>query len=628
MQNLLYFFRLLKGNKLLYFFSVLCVVLAVFGGVFEPLIIKTAVDFCVNGQIVNDNLFTNYIEKYLKYNELYVNLLVLAFGLVLVNGLSSIMSFLKGYFSSIPAQKVGEKLRRQLFSHVQDITSNELSKIKTGDWVQRCTSDVNMIVTFLESNFVEIVRVISLILFVSISMAAIDLKLVLAGTFLLPFIIVFSVVFFRKVNKAFKIYEEAEGAFTSYVNEYISGIRTFKTLGRQEDEYLKFDGMNVELREKTKKLIDWFAYYWSFSNLMCYGQSLTVIIYGAILVSRGETTVGTISAFVAYGIMLSFPMQQLGRVLSDASKTVVSIKRVREILDSKKECYLRGDEPEIEGQIAFDSVSFSYDGKHPTLKNVSFKVLKGQTLGIIGPTGAGKSTLVNLMSGLYDCNNGLIEIDGCDLSKINKKWLRSNIGVVSQEAFLFSRTIKKNTLMAKTDANKEDIDTAYANSSFKEVVHKFELGEDTLLGERGVNLSGGQRQRLSLARTLIRDYPILVFDDSGSALDAHTEEEIRIKLKDLRKDKTTVVISHRISAVCHSDLIIVMDKGQILEKGSHGDLIDKKGMYYTLCCLQDKINDEGRVKHLWKALREEGIVDLTEAYGEKCSDISECIETK
>ena len=629
MKNLKFFLKLLKGSSIAYFSAILLLLGSVLTGIFEPLILKTAVDFCINGFIVNDNSFANMILPYINREFSFgLVLLILALALVLINIVTSVLAFLKDVLSSVCAQRVGKKLRDKVFEHIQDVNVSELLEVKKGDWVQRCTSDVETIVTFLEIYFVEILRVFALVIFVGVSIFLLNVRLAVAGTFLIPVMIGFSVYFFNRINRIFTKYDEAEGELMNHVGEYVNGIRTLKSFGKDELEFEKFDEVNKDARNKLQKLIDLFAYYWSFSNLLSHIQTLTVLIYGSILVVRGDTTIGTITAFIGYGIMLNFPIQQLGRILAEASKSMVAIKRIREILETSKESYDDGELSEITGGILFEKVGFYYNDKRAVLEDISFSVKKGETVGIIGATGAGKSTLVNLLVGMYKPTCGKIYIGDSLIENINKKWLRDNVGIVSQEAFLFSRKVSENIIMSNEQATQKQINMAYKNSDFVNVLSKLSHGEDTLLGEKGVNLSGGQRQRLNLARTIVKDYPILVLDDCASALDAHTEREVRENIKGIRKGKTTFIISHRISSVWDCDKILVMDKGNIVECGNHSELIEKEKLYYNLCYLQDKLKDKERGDILWGQRKTKKQQGLTLGFGEKCLGTLESLKIK
>lgn len=342
----------------------------------------------------------------------------------------------------------------------------------------------------------------------------------------------------------------------------------------------------------TYKLLQLLAGYWSSSDLLCMLQIGTVLIFGSYWASIGEISLGTLIVFTTYEGMLLWPVRQMGRILTDLGKTLVSLKRIHEILEQPIEAPSANElKPEIKGEIEFKNVTFGYDADKPMLKNISFKVKAGQTVAILGPTGSGKTSMMHLLPRLYDFQEGSITIDGIDIRNIEKKWLRKNIGIVLQEPFLYSKSILENIGLAKDHALEEEVYAAAQTASVHSVIQEFDKGYETLVGERGVTLSGGQKQRVAIARTLILDSPVLIFDDSLSAVDTETDTAIRKALKQRDKSATTFIISHRITTLSEADFILVLDEGRIVQTGTHQELIDEPGLYQRIWSIQNALEE-------------------------------------
>ncbi|NLG23824.1 MAG: ABC transporter ATP-binding protein, partial [Clostridiales bacterium] len=372
-----------------------------------------------------------------------------------------------------------------------------------------------------------------------------------------------------------------------------TGVRVVRAFGRQAHEVEKFAAANDDLLKKSRKLTDLLSLYWSSSDLMSMAQTGTSLIYGVALAARGDLTVGQLTVFVTYVNMMVWPIRNLGRILSDMGKSLVSLERIDEVLRQKSETDDEGATcPPIDRDIEFVDVGFEYEENNPVLRGVSFTVKRGQTVAILGATGTGKSTLMHLMQRLYDVKRGEIKIGGVNINAIQKKYLRSRIGLVLQEPFLYSRSVRDNVRIARPNAPDDQVFDAARVAAAHDFIGDFEKGYDTMVGERGVTLSGGQKQRVAIARTLIKDSDILIFDDSLSAVDTETDAAIRDALREKREGTTTFIISHRLTTLSEADFIVVLEEGRVGQIGTHEQLIHQEGLYKRIYQIQSALEEE------------------------------------
>lgn len=598
----------MEGNRSLYVISILAVGAAIFLRFAWPMVLRVTIDSIIGNKPVETSGWMqpiiirvfhflggkSVLEKSLWMSSSILILLTLSRGIFL---------FFKGKWSAIASESIAQKIRDDVYDHLQYLPYDYHVKAKTGDLIQRCTSDVETIRGFLSMQLVEVGRAFFMLFFALSFMLPMSMGMTLVSLSLVPFIFAFAVVFFIKVKAAFKASDESEGRLSTVLQENLSGVRVVRAFARQKYEIDKFDVKNVEYRNLTYKLIRLLAWYWSVSDFLSLIQIIAVTVLGTYWAASGIITLGTLLAFTSYVGMLLWPVRQLGRVLTDMGKALVSIERIQEILDEPIEDLDDGiSKAEIEGNIEFENVSFYYDEDHPILENVSFKVKKGQTVAILGPTGSGKSTLVGLLPRLYDNQGGSIKIDGIDVKKISKRVLRENIGIVLQEPFLFSKTLKDNIGLATNEAEEKEIFKAAKTASVHDVIKSFEDGYDTAVGEKGVTLSGGQKQRVAIARTIINGSPILIFDDSLSSVDTETDAAIRRRLKKLENKATTFIISHRLITLAEADMILVLDQGKIVQQGTHLELIEQEGLYKRVWAIQNSLEEE-------LSLEEEGLTE-------------------
>ena len=484
-------------------------------------------------------------------------------------------------------------IRDELFSHIQRLPFAWHTAHQTGEMIQRCTSDVEVVRTFVCTQLVEVIRTVILVAVYLYAMFSMNVKLSLVSLAFIPVVALSSGLFYGRIAARFKVADEAEGELTTMVQENLTGVRVVRAFGRESFELGKFNEKNDRFSELWIKLGRVLAVYWASGTLLTCLQVMVILILGVVEAVRGELTLGGFLAFVSYNSTLAWPVRSLGRVLADMSKAGVSMDRVAYILRAEPEHELPGaEDAPMDGDIVFSHVSFGYEGTE-VLRDVSFTVPAGSTFAILGGTGSGKSTLVHLLDRLYDLGEGQgsITIGGRDIRLIRRDHLRRNIGLVLQEPFLFSRTIRENIAAARPGAGEEEIRHAADIACVDDAISEFPDGYGTLVGERGVTLSGGQKQRVAIARMLMCETPIMVFDDSLSAVDSETDAKIRAALRESLAKATVILISHRITTLMQADRILVLENGRVSDIGTHEELISRPGIYREIYDIQMSSDD-------------------------------------
>jgi ATP-binding cassette subfamily B protein len=598
MKTIKLLWSFMQGKRLLYIMAIAAVAVAIFLRNVWPLVLRVTIDSIIGGKPVEtagwlQPAILRLLDALGGQSVLARSLWMCSLILIILTLTRGMFLYFKGKWAAMASEGIAQNIRNRLYDHLQHVPFDYHVKAKTGDLVQRCTSDVDTIRRFLAVQLVEIGRAIFMVGFALSFMLPMSLKMTLVAMALVPLIFSFAVIFFMKVKEAFQASDEAEGRLSTVLQENLTGVRVVRAFGRQKFEIDKFEETNAEYRDLTYRLLHLLAAYWSSSDFISLIQISSVLVIGTYWTVQGSITLGTLLAFSSYVGMLLWPIRQMGRVLTDMGKTIVSMGRIREILESPAEDFLEHT-PQIavRGTIEFDDVSFGYEPGHPILHNISFEVQAGQTVAILGPTGSGKSTLMHLLPRLYDYTSGSIRIDGKELRDYDRKAIRSQIGIVLQEPFLFSRSIKDNIGIAQSKIVDDEVYRAAQIASVHDVIQQFDKGYETAVGERGVTLSGGQKQRVAIARTVMSDCPILIFDDSLSAVDTETDAAIRRALNKRSKDTTTFIISHRITTLAEADLILVMDEGRIVQQGTHAELLSIPGLYGRIWALQNSLEQE------------------------------------
>ncbi|MGD8396959.1 MAG: ABC transporter ATP-binding protein [Candidatus Eiseniibacteriota bacterium] len=554
---------------------------------------------------------------------LRAHLWIAAVMIALLTAVAGLFTYLRGRWAAKASEHIVRRLRDELYDHLQRLPVAEHDRVETGDLVQRCTSDVDTVRMFLANQVVEIGRAMLMLVLPLPLMLALDVRMTLVSMALVPPIVLFSFFYFKRVQVHFLRVDEAEAAMTSTLQENLTGIRVVRAFARQEYEREKFAVRNATHRGMHYVFYRLLAWYWSLSDFMCMSQKLLVVGVGGYWLLVGQLPVGTFYFFLAAVNLFIWPIRMMGRILSEFGKALVAAGRIGEILDTPRErdpedagCesgeavaveaaplddpgpirapaagmprLVPSDGPAV-GAIDFDHVGFAYGDGRRVLHDVCFRVAAGETLALLGPSGAGKSTLISLLLRFYDPVEGSIRLDGRDIATIGRQDMRSEIAVVMQEPFLYSKTVRENIRLGRSSARDEEIQEAATIACVHESIEGFDQGYDTLVGERGVTLSGGQRQRVALARALLHEPVIMILDDALSAVDTVTENLIIDALRQRRGRHTTLVIAHRLSTLMHADRVLVLDRGHVVQQGTHATLVEEEGLYRRLWRIQGAI---------------------------------------
>ncbi|GAB4500640.1 MAG: ABC transporter ATP-binding protein [Anaerolineales bacterium] len=506
-------------------------------------------------------------------------------------------AFLSGRMAAFTAENITRRLRNFLFDHIQRLSFAYHSRTPTGDLIERVTSDVDALRRFFSEQAIGVGRILLLFFINWFAILSISAKLGWVSVISIPPILAVSLWFFKNVTKAYEKYQEQEAALSTALQENLTGVRVVKAFARQDYEKGKFETVNWGKYVKGKILLLMHSLFWPLSDIVLGLQMLGGFIFAALMVINKEMTVGAYLAYVGLVVWLIWPIRNLGRLIVQTSTGMVSYGRLLEIMKQSREDLFGGSLPmtqEIRGELVFEKVSFQYaDGKSDVLKDVSFRVAPGQSVALIGSTGSGKTSLVNLLPRFHEYSGGRILLDGVELKEYPRALLRRNIGIVEQEPFLFSRSIRENIAYGVERAVSEDeVESAARAASIHEAIISFPDGYKTVVGEKGVTLSGGQKQRVTIARTILKNPRILILDDSTSSVDTETEAEIRAALDGLMQNRTTFIIAHRIQSVMKADLIVVLDKGEIVQMGTHAELVAQDGMYRKIYDIQTRVEDE------------------------------------
>ena len=580
----------LRGSKAYFIIAIVCISLMNLLALIVPRVISYTVDTLITGKESDLPAFiVDAIESIGGSAYIREHLYLIAVFLMVIGALSALCNYLYRYYNNKGAETLVETMRNEIFAHIARLPFSWHTKNQTGDIIQRCTSDVDAVKNFVSGQLTEVFRVVLMVAFSLYFMFTINVKLALIAVILIPINIAYSAYGHKRMGKIFEEADVEEGKLSAVVQENLTGVRVVRAFGRELFEKERFEKQNHDYWKMWIRM-DWvLAWFWAIGTLLLSLQTMIVVVLGAVFAVRGEMLAGEYIAFFSYNIMLTWPIRLLGRLISGLSRSEIATDRIRYIMDSEPEKDEgKKQRPDMTGDIVFNNVSFAYDESKEIVKDVSFRIKGGTTVGILGGTGSGKSTLMHLLNRLYELpkENGSITISGVDIKDIEVGYLRENVGMVLQEPYLFSRTLAENIALGGGNAEIEDIKEAAGTASLLETIESFKEGFETTVGERGVTLSGGQKQRTAIARMLIGKSPIMVFDDSLSAVDAETDAKIRKGLMEKGKNSTVIIISHRITTLMAADNILVLDKGRLVESGTHDELIKNTGIYRKIYDIQ------------------------------------------
>lgn len=538
------------------------------------------------------------VDQVLGRGDMFRVLPLVAAGFVALALTEGTFTFLSGRFAARTAEGIALKVRNYLYDHIQRMTFAFHDKTPTGDLIQRATSDVEAVRKFYAEQAIGIGRIVLLFAINFVALLNLHAQLALYSVVIVPIIMVMSVFFFRRISKIYAHYQEQDAVLSTTLQENLTGVRVVKAFARQEYEINKFEGDNIEKFRRGKKLLIMHSLFWPSADTLCSAQMIAGFMLGALMVMNHTLTLGNYVTYMGLVVLLIWPMRELGRLIVQASTGIVSFGRLTEIIRTEREpiehgTYMPAEGERARGDIVFHNVGFEYNDESRVLHDISFHAKPGEVIALMGSTGSGKTSLVNLLPRFYEYQQGSIKLDGIELNEYPREYLRRNIGIVEQEPFLFSRTIRENIMYGVgRDVSDDEVFAAAKAAAVHDVILSFPDGYDTLVGEKGITLSGGQKQRMTIARTLLKDPRILILDDSTSSVDTETEEEIRNALEELMHDRTTFIIAHRVQSVMNADQILVLEHGRITQRGSHRELVKQDGLYRQIYELQAKIETE------------------------------------
>lgn len=514
--------------------------------------------------------------------------------LITLQSMRFFLRFVEAFAKGRLTENISKDMRVTLYEHIQDLPYSYHNNVDTGDLIQRCTSDIETSSGFLSNRMPEVLNIIATIGFGAYQVGVISMTLMWVSLGIIPFTAISSIIFFAYVRKTYTAIEESEAKMMTVIQENLSGARVVRAFANEAYEIEKLDIRNKEYTAKNRRFMDVMGIYWGSMDFIVMVQYAITISVGVYLAMDNQLDPSDIVAALMLLGMLVWPMRGLGRIISDFGRTLVAVGRIHEVLEIQSEYTVNGTEkPEIKGNIEFSHVSFKFDDdtKH-LLDDVTFSIAAGETVAFIGRTGSGKSTIANILARLLEYDQGSVRIDGVELRDIEKKHLRKHVGMVMQDPFLFSKTVFENIAIASRKAEREQIFKAAQIASIDKDIVGFEKGYETIVGEKGTTLSGGQKQRVAIARMLVEEKPVIIFDDSLSAVDTQTDLMIRRALRAKTDKTTTIIITHRITTAKEADKIIVLENGKVSAVGKHDELAKGTGLYAKLWKIQGELEEE------------------------------------
>ena len=594
-QNLLLLGRFLKGSRLLFAAAILSAVVSALADMINPQIIRMTIDNVLGAaEPVLPQFILDLVEKAGGFAYLAKHLWIMALAIVIVAVIKAVSQYLFRVMNTKAAETLVKTMRDSIFTHIERLPYAWHGKNRTGDIIQRCTSDMDTLKNFVSEQLTQVFRIVILLILSLVFMLRMDWHLTLIALSLMPVILIYSFPFSRRIEKGFEEADAAEGVLSAMVQENLTGVRVVRAFGRERREMDRFTEQNESYTNLWIRLARVMARYWASADILGSLQVMMVVIFGAVRCINGQLLAGEYIASISSNRMLLWPIRMLGRMIAEMSKAGVSLDRIAYIMSAEEETPSeKGLTPPLNRMIEFDHVSFAYEDSPEMLHDINFRLPAGKTLGILGGTGSGKSTLMALLAKLYPLPEagGTITVGDVDIQDIDTDYLRKNIGMVLQEPFLFSRSLRDNIAITRPEMSLEEIREVAKAACLDDTVMEFSKGYDTFVGERGVTLSGGQKQRAAIARTLAQKTPIMVFDDSLSAVDTETDAKIRAALKSHFAGSSVILISHRITTLAQADTVMVLDKGRIAEMGTPEELAHAGGIYQQIYEIQTGFAD-------------------------------------
>jgi ATP-binding cassette subfamily B protein len=588
-----------RGYHTLFWVSLLTQVLMIVAQVFTSFLIKVTID-SINGlATLNESTAQSIVEVWVvsiitgnQGNEFLINnrIIILPVAIVCSSIVTGMTSFLRMALRSYLQSCMNGAMQLTLFNHLERLPYSYYKSHKSGDLIQTCTRDLDVLRKFLIADVSDLNYAFWMVLFCFSILMSISWKLTVVSLCLFPLMFIYSFFLIKEVRNRYRVTDDSEAKMTDKINENLAAVRIVKAFNNERYEIDNFEDTLTDYKGKYIRWRKLSAFFFSSSDIFVFMSKALALCWGIYLCFTKEISGGTLVLSFTFVNMMVWPLRQVATILSNLGQYMASSDRVNLIIDEPIEDVTSGLTPAIKGNIVFNHVGFKYDdGDSEVIHDVTFSIKEGQTVAIMGKTGSGKSTLSLLLTRLYDYTQGSIKIDGVELKDIQKSYLRRNIVPVLQDPFLFSKSIQDNIKMAKKDATYEEVKRAAHIAAVDSTITSFKEGYDTPVGEKGMSLSGGQKQRVAIARTIISNAPVIIFDDSLSAVDTETDLAIRQNLKDLEKGTTSIIVTHRISTAKDADLIIVLEDGKVSESGSHEELIKKDGLYRRINDIQSKM---------------------------------------
>jgi ATP-binding cassette subfamily B protein len=560
----------------------------------SPLIISVTIDSVLGGKPLGSPWYFSWLIQLLGGLEIIKkNIWIMAAAMLALQLILGVIRYIRAKCNNEAGEGIVKKLRDTLYAHIQRLPFAYHAGAQTGDIIQRATNDMETVRQFFNTMMLELIRTIVMLLVGLFVMFSLSVPLTLITMLMVVPVILTSILFFNKISRLAVEQEQAEGRLFTVIQENLTGTRVVRAFGRQAYEMEKFDEKNEENRRRSLTVVRSFASLWTALDGICGIEIAAVLVVGILLCVDGRLTIGEFTAFTSYVFLFFWPIRGFGRALNHFSRTLVAAGRIEEVFTEKEEEDLdSGLTPDLGGDICFKDVCFAYDTV-PVIQNLNMTIPGGATVAFLGGTGSGKSSISLLLQRLYDVQSGTITVGGTDIREVRKTHLRSRIGIVLQEPYLYSKSILKNIGIKFSEPVPEEVREAAASAAIHDDIMGFEDGYETVVGERGVTLSGGQKQRVAIARALMGKSDVLIFDDSLSAVDTKTDAAIRETLTERRKNVTTIIISHRITTLMRADRIFVIKDGHVVEEGSHDALMLSGGIYRRTYDIQNANLEEG-----------------------------------